>query len=196
MPTSEIILHYFEVFLGWPVIILIVFIIFKGAISDFLRRLVKGEALGMRLEARKPFEQQKETRETLPAKSDAEIENYISDNPSLLIEEYKKVAKALMFERVFNVIYGTQISLLEHLSKKGSEGDKYINLVSFYNECIKLQRNSSYQRVNYFGFLKECAFIEYSGEGSDKIVKITPRGIDFLSYISANYPLGFKFKQY
>jgi predicted transcriptional regulator len=84
--------------------------------------------------------------------------------------------------------------LLEHLSIKGSEGDKYINLVSFYNEFVKRSSSSSVQMADYLKFLKDTGFIEFVGEGSELSVKIFPYGVDFLSYIKQIYALTYKYR--
>lgn len=200
MEIAEIILCYLEVLLRWPVIVLIVvlvfFKLFKNPISDFFRRIVKGEAYGIRLEASSPSEQQKEAKETISARSKSEIEAYIRDNPDLVVTEYIRLFNGYIFERAFNIIYGTQIDLLEHLSSKGDKGENYINLALFYNEYVKRTGKSIYQMADYLGFLKEFRFVQYEGEGSELRVKILPYGVDFLSYIKTQYPSMYKYKPF
>jgi len=98
------------------------------------------------------------------------------------------------FERTFNIIYGTQIDLLEYLSAKGTDGDRYVNLLVFYNEFVKRSGLASTQMADYLGYLHSMRFVEYRGEGSDLIVKITPYGVNFLSYIKGQYPSTYKYK--
>jgi len=200
MKIAEIILQYLQVFLGWPVIILILGIIFfkwfKEPISDFFRRLVKGEAYGVRVEASSPLEQQKEAKQIPQLQSQDEIERYIQEHPKEIIEEYIKLLKGYWFERVFNLIFGTQIRLLEYLSKKGTSGEKYINLVGFYDEYVKRSGVAIAQIGDYFRFLEAMKLIEYVSEGSELSVKITPFGVDFLSYIKTQYALVYKHKAF
>jgi len=200
MKIAEIILRYLEVFLAWPVIISIVVVIFlkwfKAPISDFIKRLVKVEGYGGRMEASSPSEQQKESKKALPVKSKNEIETYIRDNPNLAVAEYLRLFNHLVFEHTFNIIFGTQIDLLESLSNKGEKGERYINLVGFYNEYVRRGGNISYQMNDYLGFLIRNGFIEFEGKGSELNVKITPLGLDFLSYIKANYSLMYKYKPF
>jgi len=200
MKIAEIILRYLEVFLAWPVIISIVVVIFlkwfKAPISDFIKRLVKVEAYGSRAEAIGPSEQQKGSKKDLPTKSKSEIEMYIRDNPNLVVAEYSRLLNWYVFEHAFNIIYGTQIDLLEHLSNKGDKGESYINLVDFYYKHINRVGTYSYMMVDYLGFLKEYKFIDVEDEGSELSVKITPYGIDFLSYIKTNYSLVYKYKPF
>lgn len=200
MKIAEIILQYLQVFLGWPVIILILGIIFfkwfKEPISDFFRRLVKGEAYGVRVEASSPLEQQKEAKQIPQLQSQDEIERYIQEHPKEIIEEYIKLLRGYWFERVFNLIFGTQIRLLEYLSKKGSSGEKYINLVGFYDEYVKRSGVAIAQTGDYFRFLEDMKLIEYVGEGSELTVRINPFGVDFLSYIKTQYALVYKHKAF
>ncbi len=41
--------------------------------------------------------------------------------------------------------------------------------------------------TKYFEFLKDMRYIEYVGEGEEQIVKITPLGLNFLSYVKELY---------
>ncbi|MEK7165079.1 MAG: hypothetical protein AAB779_03975, partial [Patescibacteria group bacterium] len=171
MEMANIVLQYLEVFLGWPVVILILGLAFmqwfKKSISSFLERLIVGEAYGVRLEASSPSNQQKELKkEDMPLQ---DIEKYIRDNPKEVIRDYQRIFNSYRFERAFNIIYGTQMDLLEHLSTKGDNGDKYVNLILFYNEFIKRSNLTSTHMADYLEFLKNNQFIEYV----DDIVKIT-----------------------
>jgi len=200
MEIAEIILRFLQAILSWPIIVLILgivfVVVFKGPISDFLRRIVKGEAYGVRIEASRPSEQKEIAKETPKIESQDQIEQYIINNPKAVVAEYLRLANGYWFERTFNIIYGTQIDLIEYLATKGTNGDKYINLVVFYNEFIKRSGLSSTQMSDYLGFLLGMRFIEYAGEGSDLIVKVTPHGVNFLSYIKAQYPSTYKYKPY
>jgi len=200
MEIAEIILRYLGVFLAWPVIILILVVIFlkwfKAPITDFIKRLVKVEAYGSRAVAISPSEQQKKAKETLQTKSKSDIENNFRDNPNLVVAEYSRLFNWYVFEHVFNIIFGTQIDLLEHLSNKGDKGEKYINLAGFYNEFVGRAGTTSYQMNDYLGFLIIYKFLIYEGEGSELNVKITPYGVDFLSYIKTNYSVVYKYKQF
>jgi len=135
-----------------------------------------------------PSKQQKGVKEVLPAKTKSEIEAYIKDNPQSVIIEYMELLDRYFFERTFNIIYGTQIDLLEYLSEKGEEGEKYINLVTFHKEHIR-RFGKSTQMADYLGYLKKSGFIKYEVEENELNVKITPYGINFLSYIKTYYPL-------
>lgn len=118
------------------------------------------------------------------------MEKYIRENPKQVAQEYIKTFNAYYFERAYNLIYGTQISLLEHLSQKGDQGDSYVNLFRFYNEFLSRSNLTSTQMADYIGFLRDAKFVEQFGSDNDFRIRISPYGIDFLSYIKGQYPSG------
>ena len=81
--------------------------------------------------------------------------------------------------------------MLEHLSKKGNLGDKYINLRIFYNEFLrrlrKISNTALMTMIDYLRNLKRMGYIEYFGEGDELSIRITPLGDNFLSYIRKQY---------
>ncbi len=200
METAEIILKYLQVILGWPVVALILGIIFlkwfKDPISDFFRRVVRGEAYGVKIEASSPSEQRKEVKEIPQPQTHDQIEKYIKDHPKEVITEYLRLLNGYWFERAFNIIYGTQMDLLEYLSTKGTKGENYINLVSFYNEFVKRSGLASTQMADYLGFLKDMRFIEFVEENKTWSVKITAYGVDFLSYVKGQYPSSYRYRAF
>ena len=200
MEIAKIVLDYLQTFLSWPVVSAIVIIyflkLFKEPLSDFFRRMIKGQVYGVALEASSPSEQRKEIKEGKIPQSQEAIEKYIQENPKEVIKEYLRILQSYWFERAYNLIYGTQISLLEHLSTKGEDGEYYVNLFSFYKEFQDRSQLFSTQMADYIGFLQDMKFIEYAGEGSNLKVKITPFGIDFLSYLKSQYSASYKFRPF
>lgn len=200
MEIAEIILKYLQVILAWPVVALILGVIFlkwfKDPISDFFRRVVRGEAYGVKIEASSPSEQRKEVKEIPQPQTHDQIEKYIKDHPKEVIKEYLRLLNGYWFERAFNIIYGTQMDLLEYLSTKGTKGENYINLVSFYNEFVKRSGLASTQMADYLGFLKDMRFIEFVEENKAWSVKITAYGVDFLSYVKGQYPSSYRYRAF
>ena len=196
MEIAKIVLAYIQTLLSWPVIsafMLVYFLnLFKEPLSDFFRRIVKGQVYGVSLEASSPFEQRKEIKEGL--KSPEDIEKYIKENPKDVLKDYLQVFNRYWFERAYNLIYGTQIELLEHLATKGAGGENYINLFTFYDKFLTRSQSVSTQMTDYIRFPRDMKFIESVGEGNDLRIKITPYGMDFLSYIKDQYPGSYKYK--
>jgi hypothetical protein len=196
MTVAEILLEYLKVLLNWPVVILCISLLliykFRQPFSSFLSRLIKAEAYGAKVEASVPERQQAHVPKEIGSRS--EIEQHISKNPGEFIDRYFKLFEAFVFEKIFNTIYGTQVSLLESLSLKKDEGEKYNNLTEFYQEFLRRGGTTSYHLRDYLNFLTSYKLIDFHGEGSETTVKITPSGNNFLSYIKANYSLLFNLK--
>lgn len=195
METTKVVIDYIRVILNWPLVILILGFVFRGAINDFFKRLVKGRGYGIEIEACTPTEQRKEAKESIQRQPEDAIEKYICENPKEVKKEYLRAFNGYWFERAYNLIYGTQIQLLEHIAAKSDKGDKYINLINFY-ATFQQKSGLNTQMADYLGFLVDMGFIEYSRQGSDITTKITPYGLDFLSYIKTQYPLGYKYKAF
>jgi len=189
---TKLILEYFKVLVSWPVVVLTIAIYFfsrfKEGISDFLQRVEEGEGYGIKVKATTPSEQRKEASEIKPAPGLDEAEKFVAEHPKEAVLEYRKILNGYRWEKAFNIIYGTQLHLLEHLGQKGSSGEKYVNLLPFYNEFVKRSKLSTTQFADYLGFLRDSQFIMIEGTENDLVVKIAPYGVDFLSYVKGQYP--------
>lgn len=183
-------------YIVWPIAVVIIvcfFLIqFRKPISDFLFSLEKIGGYGLSLKKGISQEQRKEISQP---KSKEELKKSIKrekNKEKFIFSEYTKLLKNYQFEQTFTIIFGTQIKVLEHLSKKGNLGDKYINLRIFYNEYLRRLREISSSAImtmiDYLGYLKRREYIEYFGEGDELSIRITPLGDDFLSYIKKQYP--------
>lgn len=191
MQIANLILEFAKIIISWPLAVFvlgIIFIrIFKEPISDFLRRVVSGEAYGVRIKAVTPAEQRKEIQHAESFQTSDEVEKYVKENPKKVITEYQRLFNGYWFERAYNVIYGTQVALLEDLQEKGTDGEKYVNLIRYYNDFLSRSKWYKTQYADYLKFLKVMTFVEYKGQETDLTVHITPYGIDFLSYIKGVY---------
>jgi hypothetical protein len=122
---------------------------------------------------------------TIPKPNENQLEVYVREHPADVITEFIQTYNAYFFERTYNNIFGSQIRVLEHLLAKGEEGETYVGLYAFYAESWT---GTTLQFAQYLGFLKSSNFIRYDGDPIH--VRITPYGVDFLSYIKAQYGLG------
>jgi len=184
-------------YLAWPFAVIYLgrfFIIkFGEPISNFLQRIIVAKGYGVSFEAGIPLDQQEEEiTKLLPPEEEIKKdigEEYVKKTR----DKYMELLEKYLFERTLNVIYGTQMDLLEFLLKKGTLGEKYSNLKRFYFYFIVRSKLAvTRTETQYFGFLKNLEYIEYVGEGEEQIVKITPDGLDFLSYIKRLYPTTYR----
>jgi len=192
------ILEFFLRYLAWPAAIVYLgrfFIIkFGEPISNFLQRLIIAKGYGVSFEAEIPPEQRKKI--SLP-QSKEEIIKDIGRGDKRIITKYIELLEKYKFEQTLHAIYGTQMDLLESLSKKRTLGEKYSDLKRFYYYFIvrsKLVVKTT--ETNYFGFLKNMGYIKYVGEDDERIVTITPHGLNFLSYIKELYPTIYKYRPF
>ncbi len=196
MEMAEIVLSYIQVLLNWPFLgacLIFIFIIrFKKGIDGFLGRLVKGKIGSISLEA-SPTIQKKSIRENKIIESKEQAINYIRKNPEESFNIYLKTNNLFRFEKAFNNIFGTQINLLEYLTSKADEGEKLLNLYVFYDNFTKKAISYTQTFDQYLGFLESWKFIQIiTREDKEKIIKITPHGLDLLFYIKSQYPIRYK----
>jgi hypothetical protein len=206
MLVAEMVLRYLQALLAWPPVVLVLGIValkmFREPLADFFRRLTEGEAYGVRVKATTPAEQRKEIKEVEEAsgppklQSAEDVERYIRDNPKAVMEELARTSNSFRFEKTYNLIYGTQIDLLEHLTTKGDEGESYTNLARFYNEFVRRSGLQTTQMADYLGFLKEAGLAEYVGYEPNLRLRITPFGLNFLSYIKGQYAASYRLKPF
>ncbi len=111
---------------------------------------------------------------------------WVKENPELTVVEYKKVSTYLGFERLFNAIYGTQISLLDFLASRPNDVIPAWQLAKFHAEFLTKSGSVAYELAEYINFLANFAVIEAKNNGLD--YQITQNGIDFLQYIKSSYP--------
>ncbi len=189
MEIIEIVFRYWP----WPILVFVFIMMFKKQISEFLQRLKTLKIFGTVLETGIPPEQKKEEiTKSLPLEKEI-IKDVGEEDREIITKKYTELLEKYTFELTLNAIYGTQMDLLEFLSKKGTLGEKYSGLKRFYYYFIvrpKLVVTTT--ETKYFGFLKDMEYIEYVGEGEEQIVKITPIGLDFLSYVKRLYPITYR----
>lgn len=215
-------LEYLKVLLSWPPVAFLIALLFvarfRGAIDDFLKRLVEGNIFGQVFKAVPPAQQSipagaTEDRlavaaEAAPQVSAAAVQvavgqlppelagdplapaavAYARSNPAQTVIEYKRVLFAYNAERLFVRIYGTQIALLEYLTLKGGASVPLAELTQFHDEHQKKSGSGEYQLREYVNFLVGFGVIAVSGPENSYEYRITQHGAEFLSYIKANYP--------
>jgi hypothetical protein len=201
------------------VIALIFFRCFQPAINSFLGRVIEGNFFGQVFKAAPPSQSLEsgsaedfltkaagvqphtdaqpnvEALAPLPPElandpqAPAAIE-WVKNNPAQTVIEYKRLALNYSFERLFNAIYGTQISLLEFLASRSNESVSLAQLAKFHQEYLSKPGATAYQLRDYVNFLVIYGVIVDADPPHQQAYSIAPHGIQFLSYIKANYPLG------
>lgn len=177
--------------LSWPVVVLFMFLILLREIKNLINRInyIKW-----------PGGPEINTKQTKPSK---EIPKISEETENKKLEEIKKSSQdkeellnqvvilqiALHFERTYNLIFGSQIRLLENLRKYGSVGMKYEDVAAYYQGVlVTYPYMVSYHLTQYLDFLVGAKLVEVTQQGDNRVVKIVPLGIDFLEYLEGlNY---------
>jgi hypothetical protein len=210
----NMILEFLKIVLSGPpmalVIALLILGLFHFEIRGFLSRLVEGNVLGQSFRASPPFERQPdrappeddplkkaaEVRSSDPVKLPPELESdpqaraaidFVRSNPVQTVIEYKRLLTHLNWERVFNLIYGTQVQLLSFLAGRPSEGATMQELSSFHAQHQKEVGNTSYQLRDYLNFLRNFGLVDVEGPSDAMRFRISQYGLEFLSYIKSAY---------
>lgn len=191
---------------------------FRSAIDDFLKRLVEGNVFGQVFKAVPPSQKADppgaaENRLAVAAEAAplaaAVVDQgagerlppelagdplapaavaYVRNNPAQTVIEYKRVLFAYNAERLFTRIYGTQIALLEYLAGKQGVAVPLAELAKFHEEHQQKSGRTDYQIRDYINFLASFGVVATSGKENAFEYRITQHGVEFLSYLKANYP--------
>lgn len=189
-------LEFVKVFLSWPPVVLIIlvtfFCMFKGSILSLVERIKEIELPQTKITVDTGSKQQlvsKAEEELLPQElvGDPQAENaiaFVKSDPIKTVILYKELFKNFNFERVFNMIFGTQIELLEYLRIREHENSDVAELIPFYEKCIKI---SSFKEIPFSDYLNFLFSFHLIQKNEDQSVSITSHGLEFLSYIKTNY---------
>lgn len=198
MEIAELVLRYVDVLLDWPlltfILVFLALLWLRQPLAGLISRVGSVEGYGIRVKTLDPAEQQREAEQGLETKSSDALVEFIQSNPEEVAQYHQRLANGYWFERALNLIFGSQLDLLEHLEAKGDMGEKYVNLHSFFQEFLRRGGFPTTQMADYLGFLVTSRFMEYHTHNGEQCARITPFGADFLSYLRAQYPAGYQHK--
>lgn len=190
---------------------------FRSAIDDFLKRVVEGNILGQIFKAVPPPQQTAlsgvtEDRLAIAAEANRRPNGtqanegqdplppelagdpiapaavaYVRSNPAQTVIEYKRVLFAYNAERLFTRIYGTQVALLEFLASRPEAPAPLALLARFHEEHQQKSGSTEYQLRDYVSFLVGFGVVTVTGQENSYQYSISQHGVEFLSYIKANY---------
>lgn len=200
---SEQILKYLMIIISWPVVVFLMALIFKDEMANFINRIVGAKFPGGEIQTAPQLEtpksqddnitmaspQNKELVEQIREEYEERFKNYetnIKATVDSLFDEISKKDLELEFERIYNLIFGSQVRLLEILLPNSGDGLPRNFMDSFFNNVKSLWSNlATWNTDSYLGYLIGVNLIEMTTMGN---YKITSKGEGFLSYItSRNY---------
>lgn len=206
MAWYQIILDYMNT-LVWPLTVLGISFFFRTEIKNIFNRLNEVSIKDIRLSF--PF--QKIPKSEVAADVQEEIEGTIYEKKnkikskeligatstdkelrtqiSALLTQIATLQSALLFERTYAAIFGTQIVLLQSL-RSNIEGLYYVVIAKVYEDWRKNDDVlKNYALSDYLAFLEIAQLISNTEIGGQRRYNITSRGVDFLNYIEkAGYP--------
>ena len=175
---------------SFPFVILIIIFIFRRQISQKIKDISETDISGNKIKFKENAQENShiDNKET---KLD-ELSTYIKNNPEQAKLEYLKIWEQALYERTFNLIYGTQILLLEKLEKNVPNGIIYENLRIYWLEYCRLGGDKNYTYEKYMEFLKNFLLINYK----ENNIVLSTGGKGFLNYIRNTYPTIYSLKTY
>ncbi len=182
-----LVLEYLKVLLSWPPIVLLLALLFakrlQTPVVDLLARVRKWKSFGVEAE----LADQQVVAAKMPAAEAEDLLTHNSSDPVRARAEILRIWQLFNFERWFNVIYGSQIRLLEHLRLLGAVGAPVAELDPFYDEHLSLAKEHAAAKDNFLGFLKHTGVIEFFADGDTTKVRISNLGNMFLTHIRQSY---------
>jgi len=134
-------------------------------------------------------------KQLMEAKTEEELEEAVRKHPRQAIGIHMALLEFYQFERILNVIFGTQVELLTELTVIGSTGIGLKRLEGYHQKCRQLSSGLySGGMDEYIGFLKSSRLIEETPQSQHPLVVITDRGRKFLEYIARAYPSTYKLR--
>lgn len=185
-----------DISVTWHFFAFILLLVYRKQIANLLTRLIKGKVGSFSFEATPP----KQEKVIIENNNKNPLIQMMKDDPENAYHEILKLYKDYFYERSFNIIYGTQINLLDHLDKKPDKSEKYnFIFIKFYFKHLGKKPKTKKPYNQYLDFLEINKFIEIlnaNKTNNEKILKITPSGIKFLSYIKTHYPERYKHRPF
>lgn len=187
------------IFISWPAVVLIlgVLILFKHkeALDNLLNRIIKGpggtEFSPPEQSQLSPEKLQNEVKEKEEINREAESKpdeskvSVLQAENTKLREDLVKESKKRLFERIYTLIFGSQIKILLEMIKK--DGTIFVtDAFKFFREGIGGNPElKDYDFVKYLYFLKNVGLIQSVDllENSSTIT-ITENGKEFLTYLA------------
>lgn len=166
---------------GLPLIILIFILTFKNNLAKFIDELKHLKIFGNEATRETPTDSQ--VKNLSVEKISEEIKD--SEGNSKLnneSEELKKTKLYLEYERIYNIIFGSQIELLDILKINKMGLNMNFLGIYFYNIQKKFENAlGSWTLFGYLRFLETNGLIQFDNMSSSYL--ITVKGEDFLNYI-------------
>ncbi|KKU44551.1 MAG: hypothetical protein UX60_C0001G0004 [Berkelbacteria bacterium GW2011_GWA2_46_7] len=189
--SAKTILEYIKVLI-WPLVVLSSAVMFRGDISDLIRRIVKGSIFGNEINLLPPA--QNDSSEvnlaSVPAEEKTALVGFINtqqqelENSRTTVEQLKnQLAERelfLDFERIYQLIFASQIRLLDDLSHSEFFALARVALHFQVTKNTFPAVFSNWDTNQYVSFLIRSELMAWR---DTHCLEITPKGRAFLEYL-------------
>lgn len=125
------------------------------------------------------------------------VAKWMHENPGPAFEDYVDKVFQLHCERTFNIIFGTQVQVLEFLGNPTlTSPSPSATLVPLYERHTALTGRSERTLSEFLGFLVVRGLVENVGTVEGPLYRITQAGREFLQHIKQYYPLQWNSKYF
>lgn len=125
------------------------------------------------------------------------VVDWMHRNPGPSLDDYVDKIFALHCERTFNIIFGTQVSVLIYLDNPALTNPRPgAAFVDMYTRHLELTGSSDRSLSEFAGFLVVRGLIENVGTAEGPLYQITEAGRQFLQHIKQHYPLHWNAKEF
>ena len=182
-------LEYFKVAASWPPVSVVLVLLLgkrlQAPIVSMFGRIRTWKAVGIEATLSDPAGQQLDAAKK-PAAEDADLLTQNSSDPVRARSEILRLWGLYNYERFFNVVFGTQLQLLEHLRLLGNVGCAPDDLDKFFAAHKASGGDSTAE--SYFKFLADTGLMDVKNNVSGgPWVKISETGLAFLDHIRRTY---------
>jgi hypothetical protein len=113
--------------------------------------------------------------------------DWVLANPGPTVEDYVKLNFRSNSERIFNIVFGTQVLCTEYLAND-PKPHPTTDLLPFFNRHVELGGKAD-QLFGWIAFMTSQGLIANVGPAEGPLYQITEVGRRFLAYIKQHYPL-------
>jgi hypothetical protein len=187
----KVVVDYVLAFLGtvliWPVAVLVLGVYFfrnhRTDISLLMGRIHVAKFAGAELRLGTPPPQ-------LPANAVPEVlaDQIIRSLPEPVRQLLHKLLKDNEFERLYNLIFGSQWRLLDYLNLTLKPETLSAVQLFFYSDVTA--RGIPLELLPWLNFLRNTGLVEDVPDREPKELQITPKGREFVAHIKGTYPAG------
>lgn len=177
--NASIVLSYIDV-LRWPIVVLIALTVLKPLLPGLVKRLIKLNAGKASAEFAPP--QDVESEEVKAITNESSKKSAVGESDKEIEKQLTTPEAETAYEQIYEVIFGTQLSVVKRLKDHLIVGLLKDDLSDLYDAHIRSSDPAYPSFEAFMQFLIDNILVLY--DVTDKRYKLTYAGLYFLIYIS------------